>query len=425
MKTYISFLTALFLFVPFMSNAQFWQTYSYSLPIKQYSGKEFKLEADIRVEAGNISSPRLYVRVDTKSGMGFSENMKSIHIKNTEWKAYTIQGMIDTNAVNLVFGCYCFYSGSSYFDNFKLSIKNEAGRYETIYETGFENGATGWQPHNFMDSKLELGNSKLYTKTIVPSNSDHKNVLKITGSKEIPSYGADIKAGHYATVNGINLYYEIYGSGTPLVILHGNGGSINSASQQIDFFKKKYKVIAIDSRGQGNSIDDTTALNYDIMASDVNELLNQLHIDSAYVWGHSDGAILALLLAIEHPQKVKKAIAYAANLTSDTVAIVLSDYKSMQHKAYSTRNPKVKQLYIMMLQHPHIALSDLHKIKAEILVMSGDHDVIQLSHTLDIYKNIEKSNLCILPGATHGGAWEKIELFEQLAVDFFDKPFKK
>ena len=79
----------------------------------------------------------------------------------------------------------------------------------------------------------------------------------------------------------------------------------------------------------------------------------------------------------------------------------------------------------MMLQHPHISLSDLHKIKAEILVMSGDHDVIQLSHTLDIYKNIEKSNLCILPGATHGGAWEKIALFEQLAVDFFDKPFKK
>ena len=80
---------------------------------------------------------------------------------------------------------------------------------------------------------------------------------------------------------------------------------------------------------------------------------------------------------------------------------------------------------MLMLDYPHIQFSDLHKIKAEILIMSGDNDDIPLSHTLEIYKNIKSSNLCVIPGATHYGAYRKPKLFQDLAVDFFDKPFEK
>ncbi|HSH67206.1 MAG TPA: alpha/beta hydrolase, partial [Bacteroidia bacterium] len=86
---------------------------------------------------------------------------------------------------------------------------------------------------------------------------------------------------------------------------------------------------------------------------------------------------------------------------------------------------KERQLNTLMLNYPHISFFDLHKIKAEILIMSGDNDDIALSHSLEIYKNIKKSNLCIIPGATHYGAFRKPKLFQDLAIDFFEKPFKK
>jgi pimeloyl-ACP methyl ester carboxylesterase len=169
----------------------------------------------------------------------------------------------------------------------------------------------------------------------------------------------------------------------------------------------------------------TSELTYELMASDVNQLLEQLEIDSAYIWGHSDGAILALILAMDYPKKVKKAIAYAANLTADTMGLITKEYEDVKLKATTSSNPKERQLNRLMYQYPHIPFSALHKIKAQILIMSGDDDMIPLSHTLEIYKHIEQSNLCILPAATHAGAWEKPELFQELAIDFFEKPFKK
>jgi pimeloyl-ACP methyl ester carboxylesterase len=86
-------------------------------------------------------------------------------------------------------------------------------------------------------------------------------------------------------VNGIKLYYEIYGQGPPLVVLHGNGGSIKNATGFYPDLIKHYKVIAIDSRAQGRSTDTDKPLTYDQMAADVNSLLEQLQIDSVFIWG--------------------------------------------------------------------------------------------------------------------------------------------
>src|SRR5215217_945212 len=121
------------------------------------------------------------------------------------------------------------------------------------------------------------------------------------------NYGDNKEAGNFKKINGINLYYETYGTGKPLIFLHGNGGSIFSARAKIEYFKKYFKVIAIDSRAHGKSIDTTTAiLTYSQMANDINVLLDSLHIDSAYVSGQSDGGILGLLLAIHYPNKISK-----------------------------------------------------------------------------------------------------------------------
>src|SRR4030095_10690889 len=100
----------------------------------------------------------------------------------------------------------------------------------------------------------------------------------------------------YVTTRGFNMYYEIYGSGEPLLIIHGNGGSINNFVHQVPFFAQQYKVILADSRAQGKSVDDSDSLSYEMMADDLNALLDSLHVDSSYVIGWSDGGINGLLL---------------------------------------------------------------------------------------------------------------------------------
>ncbi len=93
--------------------------------------------------------------------------------------------------------------------------------------------------------------------------------------KEIP-YGNNPQAGHYAHVNGIKMYYEIYGEGKPLLLIHGNGGSVYEGRNQIPFFSKHYKVIAVESRGQGKTNDNADSLTYELMAADIHAFLEYL-----------------------------------------------------------------------------------------------------------------------------------------------------
>src|SRR5689334_22541047 len=134
-------------------------------------------------------------------------------------------------------------------------------------------------------------------------------------------YGRNPKAGHYVNTRGFKMYYETYGEGQPLLIIHGNGGSINNFLYQIPYFSKEYKVVIADSRAQGKSTDTADSLSYEMMADDLNALLDSLHLDSCYVIGWSDGGINGLLLAIHHSEKVKKLAVTGANLWPDTSAI--------------------------------------------------------------------------------------------------------
>src|SRR4051794_25954156 len=134
-------------------------------------------------------------------------------------------------------------------------------------------------------------------------------------------YGRNAKAGHYINTRGFKMYYETYGQGEPLLIIHGNGGSINNFLYQIPYFSKEYKVILADSRSQGKSVDNSDSLSYEMITDDLNALLESLHLDSCYVIGWSDGGIEGLMLAIRHPDKVKKLAVTGANLTPDTSAV--------------------------------------------------------------------------------------------------------
>ena len=244
-------------------------------------------------------------------------------------------------------------------------------------------------------------------------------------------YGSNPAAGKFYAIRGIKIYCEIYGSGRPLLMIHGNGGSIKAFEKNIPYFSKKYKVIVADSRSQGKSTDKSDSLSFEMMADDEAALLDTLHIDSAYVLGWSDGGINALLLAMRHPEKVIKLASTGANLWPDSTALIPSlweemkkQYKEDSRKTFTTAKEKNDwKLFLLDYEQPHIPLQALQSILCPSLIIGGDHDLIPVKHTAAIYENIPRAYLWIVPNSGHGTLQEHADEFNTIVDNFFTNPF--
>jgi len=246
-------------------------------------------------------------------------------------------------------------------------------------------------------------------------------------------YGANAAAGHTFTHDGVTLYYEVYGTGEPLLMVHGNGGSISDLRKQIAYFRKRYMVIAMDSRDHGRSGDSAEALTYEKMTDDQAALLDHLKVGPVNVLGWSDGGIEALLLGIRHPAKVKKLVAMAANLNPTADAFspeVLALIKTMMAEvppAVRDTPDGRRSLKVMgmMLVEPNIDPKALEGITAPTLVLAADHDVIRDEHTIDIYHHVPNSQLAIFPNATHMIPYDDPATFNATVERFLRTPFVK
>jgi pimeloyl-ACP methyl ester carboxylesterase len=244
-------------------------------------------------------------------------------------------------------------------------------------------------------------------------------------------YGANPSAGHTFMHDGVRLYYEVYGSGQPLLLIHGNGGSIGQLSAQIAYFRRHYKVIAMDSRDQGRSGDSSGEITYEAMADDLAALLDHLKTPPVYVLGWSDGGIEALLLGIRHPQEVSKIASMAANLNPEgahpeAIALIRSMQASIPAATKDTPAGKrdLKMLNLILNQ-PQIKPEALGAITAPTLVLASDHDLISDEHTLLIFHHLPNSQLCIFPNATHMVPYDYPALFNSTVDRFFRTPFVK
>jgi pimeloyl-ACP methyl ester carboxylesterase len=391
--------------------------------VEQYAGKKFRLTAFVK-ESGSDSAECNIITLVKKldNSPGFHNDFHANMFKSKKWQQATVEGTLDATAKTLQLGGYCKNNGSFFFDDFNLSVEANPGKYEkiTLPNGGFENTdlspwvvGTPSAPMNFDGVSFYLSNKE----AVAGKGSLRIDVNHI-------DYGKNDSAGGYVDVNGIKLYYEVYGQGKPLLLLHGNGGSIKGHSARIAYFKQFYKVIVVDSRAQGRSDDGKQELTYDLMTNDVNKLLDILHVDSAYVWGQSDGGIIGLILAMEHPDKVRKLATWGANIQADSTALLPEIYRSVVDASKNSNNPKAKKLNMLMAKYPNIPFANLNRISAPTMIMSGDRDAIQLTHTFEIYKHIPKGQLFIMPGATHYGAYENPNLFNQVLKEFFDKQSK-
>ena len=132
-----------------------------------------------------------------------------------------------------------------------------------------------------------------------------------------PAYGSNSDRGAYAQINGVRIYYERYGRGAPILLLHGGSSHIAGQGPLIALLKPHYEVIAVDTRGHGRSTLGDRPMTYPLLADDMARLLEQLGVGPVTIVGHSDGGIIGYILAVKHPAKVRALVANGANFRKD------------------------------------------------------------------------------------------------------------
>ncbi len=196
-------------------------------------------------------------------------------------------------------------------------------------------------------------------------------------------------------VNDIELYYEKYGTGKPIILIHGNQESHEIFDKLIEKLKSNYEVFAIDSRCHGKS-ENPKEISYNLMCDDIINFIKELNIEKPILYGFSDGGIIGLLVAIKEHDLLSNLIISGANITPD----VFTTFDLLLTKLFYffTRSKYIK----MMLDEPNITIEDLKKITIPVHVLAGEKDIIKLEHTKLIANNIKNSTLEIIKNENHG-----------------------
>lgn len=228
-------------------------------------------------------------------------------------------------------------------------------------------------------------------------------------------YGKN-KSGKYIDLGNAKIYYEEYGSGEPLVLLHGNNGSISDFYNQIPDLAKQFKVIVLDTRGQGRSTDlSTEDYTYEKFSDDLLAVTKELNINKFNIVGWSDGGITGLLFTINHPELVNKLIVIGANLNPEGIETKTLD---MFKKQLEIKDAPNQRLIKLMVQQPHIETDQLKTIKNPVLVIAGSNDVIKEEHTKLINSSLSNSQLLIVPDASHYIPFEKPDILNKSIIKF-------
>jgi pimeloyl-ACP methyl ester carboxylesterase len=229
----------------------------------------------------------------------------------------------------------------------------------------------------------------------------------------------EIETGRYADMNGLHMYYEIHGSGKPLVLIHGGGSTIESTyGRLLPEFSIKHHVIAVELQAHGHTPDIDRPLSFEQDADDVAALLKLLKIDKADVIGFSNGGTTALQIAIRHPELANKLVLLSATFKrSGMQPRFFEGFKnaSMEKmlpqalkEAYLKANPDPKGLQRMfnrdvarMVSFKDISDEFIKAIQAPALVVNGDTDVVRPEHALELFHLLPRAKLAIIPGG-HG-----------------------
>jgi pimeloyl-ACP methyl ester carboxylesterase len=231
--------------------------------------------------------------------------------------------------------------------------------------------------------------------------------------------------GQTATINGVEIYYEVYGEGDPVFLLHGGLGYGDYWVNQVPALAAKYQVIVMDSRGHGRSSFDEQPISYELMASDVLGLMDHLQIEKADIVGWSDGGIIGLEIAITHPERLNKVVAYGANFdpTGVRLDIGTNDYFNayIEQAAidYQTVSPAPERwdeflgnISNMWATQPNYTEDQLKAITTPFLILDGqEEEAIDLNQTKLMALLIPGAELNLMPDTGHFAMFEQPEEF--------------
>lgn len=256
----------------------------------------------------------------------------------------------------------------------------------------------------------------------------------------------------YAAVNGLEMYYEIHGSGgTPLVVLHGAYMSTDSMGPFVEEMATDRQVVAVDFQAHGRTADIDRPITYDDMASDTVALLGELGLEEVDLFGYSMGGTVALRVAMDHPDLVRKLVVASASYTSAGArpglwamieTITPETFAGTPFEAEYRRvaaNPDdfpvlVEKLVALDRRILDWTPEDVQGIAAPTLLIVGDSDILELEHVAEFFTHLggnvagdmaglPEDQLLVLPGTTHVGVlFEKADLVVQFTRPFLDAP---
>jgi pimeloyl-ACP methyl ester carboxylesterase len=232
-------------------------------------------------------------------------------------------------------------------------------------------------------------------------------------------------------INGVRVWYAEFGHGAPVILVHGGLANSDYWGLQVPVLAAHYHVIVLDSRGHGRSTRNDAPIDYDLMASDVLALMDYLHIHQAALIGWSDGAIIGLDIAINHPDRLTRLFAFAANSDPSGVkdvgkSPVFSAYIRRAEKEYALISPTPKQFNAflaniekMWATEPHFTDDQLRGIKVPTWIVDGDHDeAIKRENTDHIAATIPGAGELILPAVSHFAFLQDPAMFNESLQHF-------
>ncbi len=252
----------------------------------------------------------------------------------------------------------------------------------------------------------------------------------------------------YAAVNGLNLYYEVYGEGKPIVLLHGSFMTIPlNWAHIVPLLAKDRKVIVAEMQAHGRTKDIAREFSYEGMADDVSGLLKHLKIDSADILGYSMGGGVAFQMAVRHPEQVRRLVVLSGTYTHDgwwpEVEAMYSTMNADMFKGSpieqqflmqgndSTQFPAYLKKVLSIDLKPYDWSKEVKNLKMPVFMAIGDADGVRYEHALELFRakgggkmgdmhGMPHSRLAILPGTTHIGMMQKANLWVPMVTDFID-----